>query len=104
MNIADMIGPVDVYSAGVAIAFAVGATITTTTLIARYQSKRETDQKFELEKIKLINDDAEKARQSDVNREIGLGKIAANRQVEIARIEGGMLDVQAARSPHPGDG
>lgn len=34
------------------------------------------------------------ARNQDVNREVALGKIAANRQVEIARIEGGMVDVK----------
>jgi len=96
MNIAEIVGPVDGFSAGVAIAGLVGATIIGTTLIARFQTRRSMDQSFELEKLKLRNADAEMTRRSDVERETKLGQIAANRQVEIARIEGGMVDVKAA--------
>lgn len=94
MNIADVIGPVDIYSAGVAVAFTGGATVTMSILLARFQTRRKTDQEFELEKIKLSNQEAVNARASGVDREVKLGQIAANRQVEIARIEGGMIDLK----------
>jgi hypothetical protein len=94
MTIASIIGQVDVYSACVAVVALGGATIVATAQIAKYQNRRKTDQQFELEKLKLHNADAESARTSDVNREVKLGQIAANRQVEIARIEGGMVDVK----------
>lgn len=94
MNIADIVGPVDIYSAAVAIAFGVGVTVLATTSVAKYQSRRKADQSFELEKLRLQNADSDSARQSDVGREVKLGQIAANRQVEIARIEGGMIDVK----------
>jgi len=94
MNIAEIVGPVDGFSAGVVVAALVGATIIGTTLIARFQTRRSADQSFELEKLKLRNADAESARQKDVEREVKLGQIAANRQVEIARIEGGMIDLK----------
>ena len=94
MTIASMIGPVDFYSAATAIAFAGGFTVIVSTQIAKYQNRRTTDQSFELEKLKLRNADTADARNQDVNREVELGKIAANRQVEIARIEGGMVDVK----------
>lgn len=97
MNIQDIIGPVDVYSAAVAIATGVGVTIITTTALAR-TPRRKLDLDYELEKIKLANADADRARQSDVEREVKLGKIAADKQVQVARIESGMVDVKAVRS------
>lgn len=88
MTIASLIGQVDMYSAGVAVAFAAGATVFATTLVARHETRRKTDQQFELEQLRLRNSDAENTRRADIDREIQLGKIAANRQIEIARIEG----------------
>lgn len=97
MTIAGIIGPVDIYSAAVATVMAAGGTVVVTTLIARYQTRRKTDQQFELERLKLHNADAESARINDVNREVRLGQIAATRQVDIARIEGGMIDLKSAQ-------
>jgi len=97
MNIQDIIGPVDVFSAAVAIATGVGVTIITTTALAR-TPRRKLDLDYQLEKIKLANADAANARNWDVEREVKLGKIAADKQVEVARIENGMIDVKNARS------
>lgn len=98
MNVAEIIGQVDVYSASVAIAFAAGATVTSSILLSRFQTRRNTDQQFELEKIKLSNAEASNVRAFEVDREVKLGQIASSRQIEIARIESGMLDVKSTRS------
>jgi hypothetical protein len=97
MNIQDIIGPVDVFSAAVAIATGAGATIIATTALAR-TPRRKLDLDFELEQIKLRNADAANARDKNVQREVELGKIASKQIVEVARIESGMIDVENVRS------
>jgi len=97
MNIQDIIGPVDVFSAAVAIATGVGVTIITTTALAR-TPRRKLDLDYQLEKIKLANADNANLRSNDVQREVELGKIASKQIVEVARIENGMIDVENARS------
>lgn len=101
MNIQDIIGPVDVFSAAVAIATGAGATIIVTTALAR-TPRRKLDLDFQLEKIKLANADNANERSFDVDREVQLGKIAANKQIEVARIESGMVDVKSTRSNSDG--
>lgn len=97
MNIADIVGPVDVFSAAVAIAFGGGATIMITTALAR-TPRRKLDLDFEVEKIRLENSDKASARDSDVNREVNLGKIIANKEVEVKRIENHMVDLNTVKS------
>lgn len=97
MNIQDIIGPVDVFSAAVAIATGVGITIVTTTALAR-TPRRKMDLDYQLELTKLANADKQNARTAEVEREVKLGKIAADKQVEVTRIENGMLDVKSTRS------
>lgn len=97
LDVASIVGSVDVFSAAVAIAFGGGITIMATTALAR-TPRRKLDLDFELEKIKLDNADRSAQRNSDVEREVKLGQIAANKQVEVARIENGMVDVNAVRS------
>jgi len=99
MNIQDIIGPVDVYSAAVAIGFGLAITVITTTALAR-TPKRQREINFDLERLRLANTDAANARSFDVDREVKLGQIAANKQIEVARIESGMVDLKANR----GDG
>lgn len=97
MNIQDIIGPVDVFSAAVAIAAGVGTTIIVTTALAR-MPRRKMELDFQLQKITLGNADAANARSNNVEREVKLGQIVANKEVEVARIENGMIDVEARRS------
>lgn len=96
-TIAGIIGPVDVYSAAVAIALGAGATIMVTTALAR-TPRRKLDLDYEVQKITMANADRDAARKSDVSREVQLGKIAADKQVEVSRIEHGMVDLNAVRS------
>lgn len=59
------------------------------------------EHEFELAKIQRENAQALALKNADIDREVKLGKIAANRQVEVARIESGMVDVKAAKSGDP---
>lgn len=97
MNIADIVGPVDVFSAAVVIGFGAAVTIMVVTGLARTPRKK-MEFEFELAKMKQ-NHDADSAKQQhEVNREVKLGQIAANKQIEVSRIENGMVDVNAVRS------
>jgi hypothetical protein len=97
MTIASLIGQVDVYSAGVAIAFAVGATVVSTSLVVRYQSGKKRDQDFEIEKLKLANAREATAQAKNVERDIALGNIASKAEVEFKRIEHGGVEAKVVR-------
>jgi hypothetical protein len=95
MNIQDMIGPVDVYSAAVLVAFGAGATIIVTTALARTPRKK-MEFEFQLANMKQQQEHDQQLKRIDVEHERDLGKIAANKQIEITRIESGMIDVRQA--------
>lgn len=97
MNIAEIVGPVDVYSAAVAIGVGAGITIMTVTALAR-QPRRKMELEFQLADMKQKQSHAETLQKIDVERETALGKIAANKAVEVARIENGMIDVKTRRA------
>lgn len=97
MSVADIVGTVDAYSAATAVAFAAGLTVVATSAIVRWQNSSKLRMDFEVEKLKLSNADAANARNWDVDREVKLGQIAANKQIEVTRIESGMVDVKTAQ-------
>lgn len=97
MTIASMIGEVNMYSAGVAVAFAAGATVVSSMLVARYQSGKKRDQDFEIAKITLENNRLVNEHAKNVEREVALGKVASGRDIEIKRIESGMIDVKSVQ-------
>lgn len=95
MTIADMIGQVDIFSAAVAIGFMGGVTIMATTALAR-QPRKKMEFEYRLADMKQHQEHESDLKRIDVERETALGKIAANKQVEITRIENGMLDVKTS--------
>jgi hypothetical protein len=97
MDISSVIGPVDVFQAAVAIGLGISATIVVTTALARTSGKKlEMDYKLAL--IKQEQELAVVTQRQDIDREVKLGQIIANKEVEVKRIENHMVDLNTVKS------
>jgi hypothetical protein len=97
MDISSVIGPVDVFQAAVAIGLGIGGTIVVTTALARTPRKKlEMDYKLAL--IKQEQDLSIVTQRQDIDREVRLGQIIANKEVEVKRIENHMVDLNTVKS------
>lgn len=97
------VGVVDVPAAGVLIAMFVAAAIVATTFLTLYSSKQETANKFELAKMAQSASIAQQDQANRLEHEKELAKIAANREIEVRRIDTGMLDLQTAQQRRHSD-
>lgn len=88
-----LVGDVDLYSAAVLIAFALGLAIFCTTWIAHRRSRRALEMDHELAKI----------RQADATL-IAQQGIVANHDTERKKIEQGLITSHARRNESGGDG
>ena len=97
MNIASVIGPVDVFSAFVAVAIILGSTIFATAMTIKWQNRHKIDQDFELARYRIEVDAQNIRRAADKVHETELAKLAMEKDIQIRRIETGMIDVKAAK-------
>lgn len=86
------VGQVDVPAAAVLVAIVIGTGIGFASFIVVYKSKQEVHNKFELAKMAQQAETQIKLQDSKLNQETALAKIAANREVEVRRIDTGMLE------------
>lgn len=96
IDIATIIGTVDVYQAAVAIATGAGATIVVTTALARTPRKK-LEMDFELAKIRQQLDHESRTQELDNGYRKNIAQMSANKEVEFKRIESGMIDVAEAK-------
>jgi competence protein ComGF len=91
-SFAQIIGPVDASSAAVLIVMFITLCIVVTTRIARRQSATQVANEFALAKMRLTNEAAQADRASRQAHEKELLTIASNKDVEIRRIETGLIE------------
>lgn len=101
--LSSLVGNVDVPAAGVLIAMFVAMAIVATTFLTLYSSKQETANKFELAKMAQDAERQVSLARENREHEKDLAKIAANREVEIRRIDSGMIDLQTAQQRRHSD-
>jgi hypothetical protein len=87
-----IVGQVDWNSAAVLCTFFITVCIITTAQVAKHRSKRELEMQFEVDQLKLRNDDAANKRQQDRVHEFDMAKLATERDVQFKRIESGLIE------------
>lgn len=103
MTIADMIGNVDVFSAAVALGIGGGVTIIAVTGLAR-TPRRKLDMDFRLAEMKQQLDHKEQTQNNEISREKALAEIASRSEVEIRRIDSGMIELKTNNRGSSGEG
>jgi hypothetical protein len=98
MNIAEIVGPVDVYGAVVSIGIGASFTILGVTAMSR-TSNRKRNHDFELAKLqaKYAHDATVHNVEEQTKRE--LAGLAMKREIEFKRIDSGMIDVKVNGKP-----
>jgi hypothetical protein len=91
MSLSSIVGEIDFSTAAFLSVSVVSAGAVALGAIAKFTGRQRSGQEFELEKLKLANADAADARKEKRHLEVELGKVASNREVEIRRIDGGMI-------------
>ena len=82
-----LVGNVDVPAAAVLVAMFIGIGIVSTVGIAQHMSERA----YQVKMRELENSDAQAERNVALQRDIELGKIASNREIEFKRIDTNMI-------------
>lgn len=82
-----ILGSTEAYPALAFVALMFGFTVVTTSLIVKRRSATELHNEFELKKLEFRLNDEKTKRQTALDRDISLGKIAANREIEFKRID-----------------
>jgi hypothetical protein len=90
-----LVGPIDINGAFVLVAMCIGGGIIFTTLIVNYRSRAQLTMQFEIDKMKLHNEDNANQRLNNMNTEVQLTRIATDRDVNIRRIETGLIEGKA---------
>ena len=98
-----LVGNVDVPAAGVLIAMFVAMAIVATTFLTLYSSKQETANKFELAKMAQSAGTARQDQLDRLQHEKDLAQIAMKREVEIKRIDSGLVDLKVAQQVRRSD-
>lgn len=93
----NIVGNIDTPAAAFLIAMVVCAAIVITVFLTMYTSKEDAKNKLTLAKL-----EAERTREIGLlsenhHHELNLAKVAANREVEVRRIDSGMLDLKVTR-------
>lgn len=92
-------GPIDPVIAGLAMAIMfITLCIFFTSFIVKHRTGRELTMQFEIDKIRLHNDDAEKKRQNDRLFETAALQMATDKDVQFRRIESGLVEHQKDKS------
>lgn len=90
--LAKIVGAVDWSSAAVLCVLFITICIAVTTAIGKRRSRQELTMRFDIDKMKLHNDDKANERVNQRQHEIELTKIATERDVQFKRIDSGMIE------------
>lgn len=87
-----IVGPVEWSSAAVLIAICAMLCVTITTAIGKRRTARSVELEFEIGRLKLQNEDEADKRRNQRQLEMDLTKLAFDKEVEIKRIDSGLLE------------
>jgi hypothetical protein len=87
-----IVGQVDWNAAAVLCVLFITLCIPIVAAIAKRRSKRELEMQFEIDQMKLRNEDANAQRNSDRLREFELAKLSSERDVQFKRIDSGLIE------------
>jgi hypothetical protein len=85
MSLSTIVGEIDTSTAAFLSVCAIAASVVTSAIVAKFSGRLKLTQEFELEKMKLENAAAEDQRKGQRVLEIELGKIAVQRDVQLAQ-------------------
>lgn len=88
-----IVGNVDFNAALVLCVAFVVVCIMVCSAIVKLQSKQHLDFQFEIDKMKLANEDRNLLRNNERQREYDMAKLATEKDVQFKRIESGMIEV-----------
>lgn len=74
-----------------------GICVIVTAMIVKRRTTLEINNEFEIEKMRVEASDKKDTRDSSIRRDLELGKLAMQREIEFKRIDSGMVDAQLVR-------
>lgn len=89
-----LIGSVDANAAAVLCILFITLCIVFTTMVGKRRGKRELQMQFDIDKVKLKNEDLEKMRNNERLREYDMAKLSTERDVQFKRIETGLIEAK----------
>jgi hypothetical protein len=91
-------GNIDVPGASVMVVLFICMALAATTYMATYTSEEQQKRTFEIERLKLDNQDRQSQRVIEKETKVELGNLALKKEIEFKRIDSGMLDLKNVKS------